>query len=169
MSVEQLKEDVSKWILEWVSVYNEQLEQVPCPYAKAALLDGKINWMVASNIDELRGMLKALPLSDLKDEVLIIGLNRKAISVIELTSTVHLHNELTLMPHNIVALEDHPDDEEFIDGVKMNQGTWALVLIQRLDKINKASKILEAQGYYKHWSQEELDDVVTWRFKKEKE
>lgn len=169
MSVEQLKEDVSDWILNWVSVYNKQLGSVPCPYAKAALLDGKINWMAASNVDELRGMIKMLPLTDLKDELIVIGLERKAISVIELTSTVHLHNEITLMPHNIVALEDHPDDEEFINGVKMNQGTWALVMIQRLDKINKASKILEIQGYYKNWSQEELDDVVTWRFKKEEE
>jgi hypothetical protein len=29
--------------------------------------------------------------------------------------------------------------------------------------------MLQKQGYYSNWTQEEYDDVVGWRFKKEKE
>lgn len=169
MTAAQLKADVSKWIMDWVSVHNEQLGSIPCPFAKQALLTNKINWVVASNVNDLQAMLKSLPLTGLGNEVLVIGLDRKDISSMELISTVHLLNEITLMPNNIVALEDHPDDEELINGVKMNQGTWALVLIQALDKLNNASTTLEAQGYYKNWPKEAYDDVVAWRFKKEKE
>jgi len=72
------------------------------------------------------------------------------------------------MPHNIVALEDHPSDVEKVNGVTMNQGKWAMVLLQNTSKLNNASEILRTQGYYDKWTQEELDDVVTWRFEKEK-
>jgi hypothetical protein len=63
-----------------------------------------------------------------------------------------------------VCLEDHPDDEEYIDGVQMNHGGLILVVIQRLSKINKHTKMLQEGKYYDRWSKDNLDDVVTWRF-----
>ena len=69
------------------------------------------------------------------------------------------------MPHDIVALEDHPNDPEIINGVKMNFGKCILVLVQRLSVINRKSLALKDQGYYDNWSEENLDDVVNWRFK----
>lgn len=165
MSVEQLKTDISKWVLDWVSVYNEQLGTVPCPYAKAALLDNKINYATVKDIDGIKGLCQLFAMGGMKNDLLIIGLDRTTVTHDELSSCVKFINNTILMPAGFVALEDHPDDEETINGVVMNQGTWALVMIQELSKINKASKILEAQGYYKNWSKDELDDVVTWRFK----
>ena len=67
---------------------------------------------------------------------------------------------------DLVALEDHPMDPEEIDGVRMNHGDLILVVIQRLSKINKHSEMLKGGEYYDKWSQENLDDVVNWRFKK---
>ena len=65
---------------------------------------------------------------------------------------------------DLVALEDHPQDPEEIDGVQMNHGDLILVVIQRLSKINKHSEMLRNGEYYHKWSQENLDDVVNWRF-----
>ena len=63
-----------------------------------------------------------------------------------------------------VLLDDHPDNEENINGVAMNNGKYAIVFIQKSDKLDEASKFLETKTkYYKVWSQENLDDVVTWR------
>ena len=48
----------------------------------------------------------------------------------------------------------------------MNNGEWAIVLVQSKEKLDKASAILERQGYYNNWSKENLDDVVNWRMSK---
>jgi hypothetical protein len=80
-----------------------------------------------------------------------------------LTKLVEVFN-MEAMKEDIVALEDHPLNEEIINGTKMNFGLCSLVLVQRLSKINKASNILKEKGYYENWSKENLDDVVTWRF-----
>ena len=70
-----------------------------------------------------------------------------------------------VMPHDLVILEDHPDIPEVINKVKVNFGEATVVFVQRLSKINKASQHLkENTKYYDNWSQENLDDVVTWRF-----
>lgn len=65
---------------------------------------------------------------------------------------------------DVVALEDHPHSEEHIDGVKMNHGKLVLVVVQRLARLNKFSENLQKTKYYHRWSEENLDDVVTWRF-----
>ena len=54
--------------------------------------------------------------------------------------------------------------EELIDGVKMNHGKLVLVVIQRLERLNRFTKSLRKGNYYDKWSKENLDDVVNWRF-----
>ena len=44
-------------------------------------------------------------------------------------------------------------------------GECGLLVIQKLDKITTASEQLREKGYYNHWNQKDLDDVVTWRHK----
>jgi len=63
-----------------------------------------------------------------------------------------------------VALEDHPEDIETINGVTMNHGSLVLVVVQKLARLNQYSKGLERTKYYHKWSEENLDDVVNWRF-----
>lgn len=167
MSVEQLKEDISKWIIEWVSVHNEQLGHVPCPFAKQALLNNKISYATIRDTTSLESLIKLYAANGLPSEVFIIGMSKDFISAENLSSLTKYVNKHILMPANLVALEDHPDDAEVINGVRMNQGTWALLLIQSIDKINQASEILKKQGYYDNWSQESYDDVVSWRFLKD--
>lgn len=167
MSVEQLKEDISMWITDWVSVHNEQLGHVPCPFAKQALFNNKIDYATAQDLDGVKRLLQLFAIGGIKNDVLIIGIDKNNILAHDLSSLVKYVNNTILMPAGFVALEDHPDDEEFINSVKMNQGTWALVLVQATDKINQASLILKKQGYYDNWSQQEYDDVVSWRFLKD--
>ena len=68
---------------------------------------------------------------------------------------------------DLVALEDHPNSVELIDGVSMNHGHLVLVVIQRLQRLNQFSSNLQKTKYYDKWSEENLDDVVSWRFKDE--
>lgn len=163
MSIEQLKEDVSQWIVEWVSQHNEMLGTIPCPFAKQAMLRNKIAWQLVDSAEQLEQSLNDLTTNGIPNEVVAIGIDPHKISPEELSSIIEKANDDWLMPAGLVALEDHPDDREVINGAIMNQGTWALVLVQESSKLKAASDILRKQGYYDCWTQEQLDDVVNWR------
>jgi hypothetical protein len=47
----------------------------------------------------------------------------------------------------------------------MNFGECGLLIVQKLDKLNNASDQLKAKGYYSVWNQQDLDSVVSWRYK----
>jgi hypothetical protein len=164
MESDKLKKDIAEWVLNWVSVHNESLGTVPCPFAKQALLNNKIDFATASDVDGIKNLCQFYTIGGLNGEVFIIGIDKNSVLPATLSNLIKEVNSNILMPAGCVALEDHPDDEEIINGVKMNQGTWALVLIQSLEKLNQASLILKKQGYYDNWTKESYDDVVSWRF-----
>lgn len=167
----ELQKDLEAWIYNWVSVYNTNLQAVPCPFAKQAYVDGKIliqeitpmggysmSELIYSYLDSVTN-----PWPFIEKEVIVIGCRPELIAAAELESTVADCNRDILMPRGYIALEDHPGNPEIVAGETMNQGSWALVLLQAHEKLNKASAILERQGYYNTWSKENLNDVVNWR------
>ena len=166
-----LQKDLESWIYSWVSVYNENLQAVPCPFAKQAYVDGKIlvqeiTPMGGYSMSELiYGYLDTItnPWPFVEKEVIVLGCDPATITAVELADTVADCNAATLEPRGYVALVDHPASPEIIAGETMNQGSWALVLLQSKEKLNKASAMLERQGYYSTWSEENLNDVVNWR------
>lgn len=161
----EFKEDVSKWIVEWVSGFNAELNHVPCPFAKKALLDDQIDWKFFQTHQSLYNyMMYNLTLDK---EVMIIGFDPKRITAEEASEIAETYNR-NFMVKGLVALEDHPDKSEFVAGVNMNQGKWGWIAVQRLDKLNRASMQLAKTGYYEKWSDEEYGDVVAWRFEDQK-
>ena len=164
----ELKNDVTGWVNDWVSQYNSRLEAVPCPYAKQALLRDTVEWDVVSDIHDLTQKILDFTIDEFNDdthEVLVIGAVTETIGVYELATVIHDLNHRVLMPAGWVALEDHPNDPETVNGESMNHGSWILILIQSLEKLNSASKHLEDMGYYENWSSENLEDVRDWRRK----
>ena len=165
-----LAADIETWIMEWVSQYNENLQAIPCPFAKQAYVEDKILIRELSTMDHI-SMAEYIK-SELEDytlhwptnkEVVALGCKPESITSEVLEKTVEECNATFLKQRGYIALEDHPDNFEIIAGEKMNQGTWCLVLVQLKSKLDRASNILEKQGYYKTWSNENLDNVVTWR------
>lgn len=168
-----LEKDIENWILNFVSVHNPQLNAVPCPFAKQAYIDNKILVRELKPIDpwltmpdfflcELENYTYVYNWPKGKD-VIVLGCDPKLITPKELSDKVKRSNETFLKERGYVALEDHPDDPEIIAGQIMNQGSWALVLLQSAEKLKTASRMLEKQGYYDSWTKEQLDDVVNWR------
>jgi len=148
--------NIQAWIDTFVSQYNENLETVPCPYAKHA----KIKYLQSTSIEKDLECIFSSWQDDV--EVVCVYFDHNTIASEELDSIVEKFNDYA-MQGDIVALQDHPEAVESINNVVMNFGQCGLILVQRLSKINHASLILEKKGYYKHWSKENLDDVVTWR------
>jgi len=158
--ITEFKEDVEKWIVDWVSVYNDKLKHIPCPFAKKAMLDGQIEWSFVESIDKLRSLFENVYFDK---EVWMIGFDPDNINSSELSEEVHRFN-MDYMPKGIIALEDHPYDKEVILGEQMNQGKWGWVGVQRLSKIDRASQQLARTGYYDLWPEEAYADVVAWRY-----
>jgi len=149
---------IEEWIEKFVSVHNDALNSIPCPFAKAALIKYHETEDVGQSLSNT--------LNNWSDDahVVVIYTSTSNYTPEELKTIVKDFNKVS-MREDIVALEDHPDDEEIINGVKMNFGKCILILVQRLSVINRKSEWLKEQGYYDNWSEENLDDVVNWRFK----
>lgn len=165
-----LENDIESWIFNWVSQYNENLQAIPCPFAKQAFVDNKIlireltpttDLSMAEYFEcELENYTAHWPHDK---EVVALGCKPNLISADNLEEIVSKCNQTFLKNRGYIALEDHPMAVEIIAGETMNQGEWALVLVQLKSKLDKASHILDKQGYYKTWSEENLNEVVSWR------
>jgi len=152
-----MRDLIEKWIDEFVSVHNEDYGQIPCPYARAA----QIKYIKTDNIDlELKKILDC----GLLHEVICIYTDTRNYTPDEFHDKVMEWNNMA-MKKDLVALEDHPESVEIINGTKMNFGYCSLILVQKLSKLTAASNILKKKGYYDNWTQENLDEVVTWREK----
>lgn len=157
-------EKIKTWIEEFVSTHNETIGHVPCPFAKQAMLTDKIRYKEVNRDNTVSTLEDLVDNWNDKYEVVVVYARTSEMTPMELAKLVEDFNE-EAMKKDIVALEDHPNDFEMLNGVKMNFGSAILILVQRLSKLNNASKMLQKQGYYENWKQENYDDVVSWRFK----
>lgn len=155
----QIQRDLEHWLVNFVEQSNTLLNNwPPCPYARQARLANQIHIVFDSPL-EIAGYVPFLDNHDVV--VLCFNPAEYSASQIELF-TKHINS--ILMWKDYVILEDHPDSEEFINGVKMNFGKCGLLILQRLSKLNTAADQLKSKGYYHTWSKQNLDEVVNWRY-----
>ena len=165
MELETVKHDIENWIVNFVEVPHPALGNFPpCPYARQARINNKIEIVHSTHDLLLITINKCLSLLDEKD-VVVIWFDHEQIAPNLLSELIDDYNKNFLMPRNYVVLEDHPDSPEVLNGVTMNFGQCGLLLLSKLDVLNNASNQLRSKGYYDHWPEENLDYVVNWRFK----
>jgi hypothetical protein len=68
-----------------------------------------------------------------------------------------------LVPKDLLALEDHPDDPEIVNGVCMNQGTYTMALVQSLSDLNAKAKLMARNGFYDTWPEDYLKMLFSHR------
>ena len=164
MNQDEIVRNLTKWMTEFIEMPNPKLgDWAPCPYARQARVNNKIGIKFTEVFDFENAISESIELLEHK-EVIVICFDHLTIDPISLQEYVKNKNN-TLLPSNYVILEDHPDSPEYINDVCMNFGECGLLVIQKLDKLNKASDQLREKGYYNHWTQKDLDEVVTWRHK----
>lgn len=153
-------------LLQWVENFVEQPHPSlggwpPCPFARKARLTNSIDIRPGTDVaQDARSLLDY----SWEKEVVIFWYEPSAVPSNQFVEQVRLVN-LELMPQDVVVLEDHPEVDEIISGVKMNFGPCALIVCQQLSKLNLAADQLSQKDYYHTWSQEDLDKIVTWRYK----
>jgi hypothetical protein len=83
-------------------------------------------------------------------EVVVLGFDPLSILPSTLSEIIDNSSDM-LSKRGYTALEDHPFEREEVSGVWLNNGTWALVLIQPTEKLVEARQWLETKDYYKNW------------------
>jgi hypothetical protein len=155
----QVTAKLLSWMEEFVEKPHPGLgDWPPCPYARQARLTNQID--IRPGIDPLTDCLR-MEHDDWSKEVVVFWYD-----YIDPELFIDLVNRANsiLLEKDIVALEDHPETEEIIAGVKMNFGLCPIVVLQKNSKLNQSADQLKEKGYYHSWSQSDLDKIVTWRY-----
>ena len=145
-----VEKNIKDWIYNVLSKPNASFNNLPpCPYAKQAYIQKKILILDSIGNENLQELLETY-------EVVIYAFNPNDISSKELYNlSVLLSND------NIVALDDHPEYEEKVNDVILNNGEYALLLVQERNKLNVARKFLKSKGYYNNWDPKYLKEVFS--------
>jgi hypothetical protein len=163
IDLDTAKQDLSDWIVNFLDIPQSVLNNIaPCPFAKTAMLNNKIKFIIGSeSIIQDMLMIKAQWNNEYEGVVLIYP---KDIDPDKFVSSVDYVNTQYFQHSGLLALEDHPQIQENIAGLHFNNHKYAIVIIQQAEKLRKASEILSVRGYYKNWTQNDLDAVVGWRW-----
>jgi hypothetical protein len=162
LNLDTIQTDIESWIVNFVEVPHAALGGwAPCPYARKARLDRDF---------EIR--LGLAPLHDLIN-ISKHGLGGKSVVIVAYDPNLHTYeafssaldiaNKEFLLPNNLLALEDHPADPEIVNGISMNQGTYALALVQSLSDLNDKAQLVARKGFYDSWPEEYLEVLFKHR------
>jgi hypothetical protein len=162
MEIEQVQADIESWIENFVEVPHPALGGFsPCPFARQARMKRTFEVYLGSD-----------PYYDLKNrarwgmgnrEVIIYAYDPAEWSHELFSSSIESANTEHLLRNDILALEDHPADVENVNGVIMNQGKYALALVQCLSDLNIKAKQMASKGFYHGWPEEYLQGLFHHR------
>jgi hypothetical protein len=155
-----IKDSILEWVASFVSRPNEKLNNFsPCPFATEAIDKGKVLFL--SNSDEDIRLtqehieLAAREIIENKFEVAVVVHEIfQSWPVDKVKKYVSKWRE-SYRDKDLYLLKDHPEDEEIVSGLKMNQGKYLVFFVQRSSILIRARKKLWNQGYYDSWSDAE--------------
>jgi len=155
LDITTVQHDIEHWIETFVEVPHPALGGwAPCPYARKARLDRDFTVRVGINpyFDLLNVARDGLG----GKSVLILAYDPNEFFYAQFSSDICAANQEVLLTRDLLALEDHPGDPEVVNGVSMNQGTYALALVQSLSDLNQKARAMANKGFYDTWPPEYL-------------
>jgi hypothetical protein len=154
LDINTVQADIEHWIQNFVEVPHSALGGwAPCPYARKARIDRDFEVQLGH---DLGADLAALAASGINKSVLILVYPEAQYTVKQFNQVIDDVNQQFLSKHNLIVLADHPADEEIVNGVKMNQGTYALALVQGLDDLDQKAQLIARKGFYDTWPEDYL-------------
>ena len=162
LNLDTVKLDIERWITDFVEVPHPALGGwPPCPYAKKARLE--------RDFDIRIGMDPYFDLVNLAKDglggksVVIFAYDPQAWPYDIFSFSLKAANENYLLKKDILALEDHPADQEIVNGICMNQGTYAMAMCQSLSDLDTKAKHMASKGFYDAWPEEYLTALFQHR------
>ena len=150
LNLTTVQADIEYWIANFVEVPHPALGNwAPCPYARRARLDK--DYTVRIGVNPYFDLLNVAKDGLGSKSVLILAYDPNEFFYAQFNSDIRAANEEVLVRNNLIALEDHPGDNEIVNGVSMNQGKYALAMIQSLSDLNEKAQLVARKGFYDTW------------------
>ena len=157
-----IKEEIRCWSKEVLEVPSENFEQLPpCPYAKQAWKKDKVKIHVTDDISLATRIKKNNPPVDDKVEV-IAWTNWNKMSADEFDKWVDVQNDEHQGTWIIGFHPDHPEDANIDEFEGNDSPEYAMILVQSLAHLSRASKKILKRGYYARYSTPDIEHIK-WR------
>jgi hypothetical protein len=161
LDLNTVKQDIERWITDFVEVPHPALGGwPPCPYAKKARLERDFD--VRIGMDPYFD-LKNLAQDGITKSVVMFVYDPAEWSYEQFSYSLKAANENYLLAKDILALEDHPDDPEWVNGICMNQGTYVMAMCQSLSDLNIKAHHMASKGFYNTWPEQYLQGLFQYR------
>ena len=161
LNLDTAHHDIELWLETFVEVPHPELGGwAPCPYARRARLDR--DFEVRLGTDPYSD-LKVVSQTGIVKSVVIFVYESTAYTSKQFATQIELANTEFLLDKDLLALEDHPDSPEVVNGVSMNQGTYALALVQNLSDLNAKAQSIAQKDFYQGWPENYLHQLFAHR------
>ena len=159
MDFDRAQQDILTWITQFVEQPHPDLAGwPPCPYARKARLDNKLE--IKPGVEPYWDLMH-VDLGSL--DVVAFVYDPADFAAAEFENLVQRANQGFLFSRDLIALTDHPDLPEIVNGVSMNQGQWAIVFVQALTKLDAHARTLADRGFYHGWPEQYLSVLFEGR------
>ena len=133
-----------------------------CPYAKQAIMQKSYD-IQYTNVNDVTNILDNIDI--IKNDVTILVINDYMNYDIDylVNCTMQLNQKYKM--HDIVILDNDPREPMNINGVVSTFEHAYLWIVQSLSDLTNKSQHLRKTNYYSFWTQQQIDEVITWREK----
>ena len=151
------QQQIESWILNFLSKPNSVFNNLPpCPYAKQAWLDNKVEVIETDSKhleQQICKILETFP--DSKDLVmLVLDPSEVSYEQLKLISEQYKNEKFAL-------LKDHPNERETVKDVILNNGKYAIIFVQRREELARARQELAGTGYYDNFDSAYKKEVLS--------
>jgi hypothetical protein len=168
MDIKTVTRDILAWSENFVEVPHPALGNwAPCPFARQARLQGTVGIFIGQ--DPYFDLESRASLGMQQYEVIIYAYDPAEWTLEYFSPRLRSANRDFLLAADLIVLEDHPAAVEDVNGVIMNQGQYALSLVQSLSDLDRRARQIAAKGFYHDWPEDYLQGLFENRLDPRKE
>ena len=162
MDIKTVTDDILTWSETFVEVPHPALGNwAPCPFARQARLQGTVGVFIGR--EPYFDLESRASLGMQQYQVIIYAYDPGEWTLDYFSPRLKSANRDFLLAADLIVLEDHPAAVENVNGVGMNQGKYALSMVQSLSKLNVQSKLLAQKNFYQNWPEDYLLELFSDR------
>lgn len=162
MDIITVTRDILTWSETFVEVPHPALGGwPPCPFARQARLRGTVGIFVGQ--EPYFDLETRAALGMQQYEVIVYAYDPSEWTCEIFLPRLQAANQDFLLAADLIVLEDHPDAVEDVNGVIMNQGKYALSLVQSLSDLDRRAQQMATKGFYHDWPEEYLQGLFEHR------
>jgi len=161
MNQTEIREKLYEYITNFIIVPHPAFNNwPPCPYAKKALMDNKVEILFTTFKDVVDTLHDGFELINSNEkEVVAIAFDREEYHESLHQIVVDFNKEYMLKDCVLLG----GPDQYTVNGVDMTFKPCCIIWLQKLSDLREASDKLFEKGYYNHWSSADLKNIRDWR------